>query len=145
ANCHNSLAYELSRMGKLTEAEAEYRAAVTILGKVVDDDPKVFSPRNYLTVTLNNLGGFLLKIGRPAEALDAFGRAFPPHDQMIKEDPADKFWPMMAIKFLVGRGRARRALGDPAGAAADIRHALRRSEGLRLTEGYAAFTIACSH
>ena len=51
----------------------------------------------------------------------------------------------MATRSLVGRGRARRALGDPAGAAADVRHALRLSEGLRLPEGCAAFAIACAH
>ena len=51
----------------------------------------------------------------------------------------------MGARSLVDRGRARRALGDPAGAAADVRHALRLSEGLRLQEGWATFSIACSH
>ena len=64
---------------------------------------------------------------------------------MIKENPAEKDYPTNRVRSLVGRGRARRALGDPAGAAADVRHALRLSEGLRLPEGYAAFSIACSH
>jgi hypothetical protein len=36
-------------------------------------------------------------------------------------------------------------MGDPAGAAADVRHALRLSEGLRLPEGFAVFSAACSH
>ena len=66
-------------------------------------------------------------------------------EQLIKENPADKDYPPNRVRSLVGRGRARRALGDPAGAAADVRHALRLSEGLRLPEGYAAFAIACSH
>ena len=92
-----------------------------------------------------SLGGLLLKLGRPAEALDAYGRAFTLFEQLIKENPADKDYPPNRVRSLVGRGRARRALGDPAGAAADVRHALRLSEGLRLPEGYAAFAIACSH
>ena len=144
ANSHSSLAFALSSMGKLTEAEAECRAAVTILGKVVDDDPKVLFHREILAVTLLKLGGFLLKLGRPAEALDAYGRAFTLAEQLIKENPADKDYPTHRGRSLVGRGRARRAVGDPAGAAADVRHALRLSEGLRLPED-AAFTIACSH
>ena len=44
-------------MGKPTEAEAECRAAVAILGKVVDDDPKVLFHREFLAVALSNLGG----------------------------------------------------------------------------------------
>ena len=145
ANSHSSLALALSRMGKPTEAEAEFRAAVTILGKVVVDDPKVLFHRQDLAEGLNLLGGFLLKLGRSAEALDAYGRAFTLIEQLIKENPAEKDYPPNRVRSLVGRGRARRALGDPAGAAADVRLALRLSEGLRLPEGYAAFRIACSH
>ena len=132
-------------MGKPAEAEAEFRAAVTILGKVVDDDPKVLFHRELLAAALRDLGGFLLKLGRPAEALDAYGRAFTLFEQLFKENPAEKDYPPDRVLSLVGRGRARRALGDPAGAAADVRHALRLSEGLRLPEGYPAFATACAH
>jgi len=142
ANSHNNLAYALSSMGKPTEAEAECRAAIAILGKVIDDDPKVWFHRNFLRISFSMLGGFLLKLGRPAEALDAYGRSYTLLEQLVKEDPAED---PNRRRSLVGRGWARRALGDPAGAAADVRHALRLSEGLRLPEGYAAFTIACSH
>ena len=142
ANSHNSLACALSETGKPTEAEAECRAAITILGKVVDDDPKVLFHRDFLAACLGNLGGHLLKLGRPAEALDAYGRAFTLLEQLVKENPAEE---PDRVRSLVGRGRARRALGDPAGAAADVRHALRLSEGLRLQEGDGAFAIACSH
>ena len=145
ANSKNNLSSALWSMGKLTEAEAECRAAVTILGKVVDDDPKVLYHWELLGAALTQLGGFLLKLGRPAEALDAYGRDFTLSEQLIKEFPAERDDPTDRVRSLVGRGRARRALGDPAGAAADVRHALRLSEGLRLPEGYAAFTIACSH
>jgi tetratricopeptide (TPR) repeat protein len=131
-------------MGKLTEAEAECRAAVTILGKVVDDDPKVLDHRHNLTLALRDLGGSLLKLGRPAEALDTYGRAFTLNEQMIKENPAQDRSDFLG-RSLVGRARAHQALGDPAGAAADVRHALRLFEGQRPPEGYTAFTIACSH
>ncbi len=141
---HNNLAHALSSVGKPTEAEAECRAAITILGKVVDDDPKVSFHRNFLRTSFGILGGSLLKLGRPAEALDAYGRAFTLSEQLIKEIPAEDYASNGCLS-LVGRGLARRALGDPAGAAADLRHALRLSEGLRLPEGYVAFNIACSH
>jgi hypothetical protein len=132
-------------MGKLTEAEAECRAAVTIFGKVVDDDPKVLEHRDMLALALHMLGGVLLKLGRPAEALDACGRSYTLSEQLVKENPAEKDYPPNRVRSLVGRGWARRALGDAAGAAADIRQALRLSEGLRLPEGHAAFSIACAH
>jgi eukaryotic-like serine/threonine-protein kinase len=141
ANSHKSLAYLLLMMGKLTEAEAEYRAAITIFGKVVDDDPKVLFHRFLFARALNDLGGFLLKLGRPAQALDAHGRAFTLFEQLIKENPAEMDYPPNRIQSLVGRGRARRALGDPAGAAADVQQALRLSERLPL-EGYVALSIA---
>jgi hypothetical protein len=64
---------------------------------------------------------------------------------LIKENPAGKDYPPNRVRSLVGRGLARQALGDPAGAAADVRQALKLSEGLRLPEGYAAFTTACAH
>ena len=145
AGSHNNLAYRLSQMGKPTEAEAEFRAAVTILGKVVDDDPKILYHRNVLAVALSWLGGDLLKLGRPAEALDAFGRSFALWEQLIKENPANEDYPPNRVRSLVDLGRARRALGDPAGAAADVRHGLRLSEGLRLPPGWATFCIACAH
>ena len=145
ANSHTSLGGLLFGTGKPTEAEAEFRAAVTILGKVVVDDPKVLYHRELLVVALGQLGGLLLKLGRPAEALDAYGRYLTLSEQLIKENPAEKHYPTERVRSLVGRGWARRALGDPAGAAADVRHALRLSEGLRLPDGYAVFFIACSH
>ena len=116
ANSHNNLASALSRMGKPTEAEAECRAAVTILGKVVEDDPKVLVNREVLAVTLIQLGSFPLKLGRPAESLDAYGRAFTLFEQLIKENPVVTTYPPNQGRSLVGRGRARRALGDHAGA-----------------------------
>ena len=41
-----------------------------------------------------NFGRLLLKLGRPAEALDAYGRAFTLLEQLIKENPADKGLPI---------------------------------------------------
>ena len=143
ATSHRNLGDSLSLAGKPTEAEAEFRAAVTIFGKVVNDDPKILIHREMFAVALNHLGGLLLKLGRSAEALDAYGRAFTLFEPLIKANPAD--FTSNVGQSLVGRGRARRALGDPAGAAADVRQALRLSEGLRLPEGYEAFSLACSH
>ena len=74
------------------------------MGKVVDDDPKVLVHREFLAAALKNLGGLLLKLGRPAEALDAYGRAFTLFEQLIKENPADKDYPLPGP--IAGRARA---------------------------------------
>ena len=145
ANSHNSLARALSETGKPTEAEAECRAAIAIVGKVVDDNPKVLMNREYLAAFLTNLGRQLLKLGRPAEALDAYGRSYTLLDQLVKENPAGQFYIHNRSRSLFERGRARRALGDLVGAAADVRQALRLSEGLRLQDRYGFFAIACAH
>jgi len=63
---------------------------------------------------------------------------------LIKENPAQDY-ATNGVRSLVERGRARRALGDLAGAAADVRQALRLSEGLRLQDRYGFFAIACAH
>ena len=109
ANSHTSLAYDLSMMGKPTEAEAEFRAAITIFGKVVDDDPKVLFHWKLLAQGLNRLKIFL-KLGRPAEALDAYGRAFTLFEQLIKENPTEMDYPTQLAPIAVSRGAARAGL-----------------------------------
>ena len=86
------------------EAEAECRAAIAIFRKVVDDEPKVVSHRDLLAQALNRLGDFLLKLGRPAEALDACGPAFTLLEQLINENPAEKEYPTERVRSLVGPG-----------------------------------------
>ena len=46
----------LSRMDKVSEAEAEYRKAIALLQKLADDYPAVTQFRNELAGSLNNLG-----------------------------------------------------------------------------------------
>ena len=88
---------------------------VLAVWEVVDDEPKVLFHRQILAMAIRGLGNGLLKLGRPGEALDAYGRAVTLTEQLIKENPADKGYPAMRFRSLVDRGRARWALGDPAG------------------------------
>ena len=64
---------------------------------------------------------------------------------MVKENPTDKDYPYHRGLALIGRGLARRALGDAAGAAADIRQALSLTDGLPVQRGISSFFIACYH
>ena len=77
-------------------------------------------------LALKNLGDVALKLGRAAEALDAYGRAdHSPRTAGQGESDEDVVPHLTWPDRCVGRGLARRALGDPAGAAADVRQALR--------------------
>ena len=97
--------FALSETGKPTEAEAECRTAIAILRKLVDDDPKVLEHREFLAQALSNLGGWLLKLGRPAEALDAYERAITLLEQLVKENPANKDY-TTSPGLIAGRARA---------------------------------------
>jgi tetratricopeptide (TPR) repeat protein len=94
---------------------------------------------------LFNFGGLLRKVGRPAEALERNGEAIALIEQSIKENPKNLVSPNNLVRSLTGRGLARRALGDPAGAAADIRRAVSLSEGLPALGGFGPYNGACAH
>ena len=56
-------------------------------------------------MALGLLSNGLLKLGRPAEALDAYGRADTLTEKLTKENPADKGYPAYAVP-IAGRSRA---------------------------------------
>ena len=45
--------------------------------------------RDMLALSSSQLGDVALKLGRPAEALDGYGRAFALLEQLINENPTD--------------------------------------------------------
>ena len=62
---------------------------------------------------------------------------------MVKESPTETSFRSILASSLLGRGLARRDLGDPAGAAADVRRALGLLEGLPSRGGEELFHTAC--
>ncbi len=78
----NDLATTIGRIALLVagtgqpgEAEAEYRAALTIRRKLVKDHPAVTEFRNGLAVIQTNLGVLLAATGRKREAEAEYGAA----------------------------------------------------------------------
>jgi hypothetical protein len=87
----------------------------------------------------------LRRLGRPAEALDHCKRAVTVREALVKEDPLTTVYRGGLAETYLNRGLARRALGDLAGAAADLRRALALYDGLESRTGEQGFLFACSH
>ena len=84
-------------------------------------------------------------LGREAEARDGYERAIALFERLVAENPARTLYRGRLAWSLRRRGLARRALGDPAGAAADARRALSLFEGLPSRSGEDSFEEGCCH
>jgi serine/threonine-protein kinase len=125
----NGLGRLLQQMGRPSAAEAEYRRALAIVPKL-EDKPNAAAYSDDAATTENNLSVVLRRLGRAAEARDHAERAVALREALLQEYPMPPYHPW--VPFLRGnlawtclnRGLARRALGDAAGAVADIRRAV---------------------
>src|SRR5262249_26924799 len=84
-------------------------------------------------------------LGRPAEARDGCDQAIALRAALVREVPKVPIYRSHLAYSFLRRGLARGDLGDPAGAAADVRRAVALGEGLpsRTAEGW--FQTACAH
>jgi hypothetical protein len=92
-----------------------------------------------------SISDVLLRLGRPAEARDGYDRAVAIIEPPARENPKVPVYRNCLAKGLQGRAMARLALGDPAGAAADIRRALGIWDGLPKRSHEEWFATACCH
>ena len=111
--------------GKPSDAEPEYRKALTIYRKLVEDDPKVLDYRFEAAQADHLLSVVCRRLGRPAEALDNAERDVAACEVLVKEDPRKPSYGARLAESYLGRGQARLASGDFAGAATDLRRALK--------------------
>ncbi len=115
----------LLQRGKSEEAEAECRTAVAIAQKLADDSPAVADFRDDLVMALMCLGDVVRALGRPAEARGPYQRAMDMVEPLVRESPAGpRYYKTLLFSTLWRRGLTLHDLGDPAGAAADLRRAL---------------------
>ena len=87
----------------------------------------------------------LRRLGRPAEARDGCERAIAIREALVKEIPKVPMYRSHLAESYRRRGLARRDLGDPAGAAADVRRAVALCDGLPSRSGEEWFETACAH
>ena len=111
--------------------------------KLADDSPKVPMHRDSWPWPLHRTSADqLLKLGRLAEARDGYDRAIALENSWSKRIRAVA--PDL-VRSLVGARWARpRALGDPAGAASDVRRALGLYDGLSERSNDEWFHTACA-
>ena len=74
--------------GRPAEAEAEYREALAIRRKLVDDNPADTEFRNRLAVSHNNLGILLSQTGKPSEAEAEYREALAIRRKLADDNPA---------------------------------------------------------
>jgi serine/threonine-protein kinase len=124
----------LEYRGDLSNAEAEHRKALAIFHMLADSNPRLPVYRNSVASAHAALSSVLRRLGRPAEARDHDEWAIAAREGVVKEDPTNREYREglsgdYVSRGLCGdylsRGMTRRALGDFAGSAADIRRALK--------------------
>jgi serine/threonine-protein kinase len=145
ANCHNILGLFLFRAGRPSEAEAECRTALEFQQKLCDDHPDDVLIRRHLAYVLNTLGDVVRSRGRVAEAGELYEREIGLREPLIRKNPTDRvqrYWMAVAIRR---RGLAKGGLGNPSGAAADLRRALGLCNGLPPRSDDELFETACCH
>jgi tetratricopeptide (TPR) repeat protein len=137
---HSNLGWMLAQTGKPLKAEAEFRAALALFHKLAENNPKIPFYRENAPNVENNLSVVLRRLGRPAEARDHIERAVAARETSIRPDKSGGL-----AESCLNRGLVRRALGDPAGAAADLRRATALYEALPWRGGEEWFLSGCVH
>ena len=132
-------------MGKPVEAEAECRTAVTIWQNLVEDTPGVALYRCMFAQSVQNLGDVVRSVGRFAEARGYYEKAIAVEEPQVREEPTIKVHRYDLACLMRRRGLTLVHLGDPAGAAADIRRALQFFDGLPSPSPGGLFEKACCH
>ncbi len=145
AECDTKLGRLLLQMGKPVEAEAECRAAVAIWQKLVEDTPGVALYRCMLAQSVQNLGDVGRSSGRFAEARGYYERAIGLEEPQVRAEPTITVHRYDLACLIRRRGLTLVDLGDVAGAAEDIRRALRTLDGLPLLSAGELFQKACCH
>jgi tetratricopeptide (TPR) repeat protein len=142
---HRILGVLLLQLRKPVEAEAECRNALVLGEKLADDNPSVAFRGWQLVSALNSLGDVLRSSGRAAEARGYYERAIASWQRVVREDKANPGNRYDLAGSLWRRALTLRDLGDPTGAAADLRRAMKLVDNLSWQSGQASFETACCH
>jgi eukaryotic-like serine/threonine-protein kinase len=141
----NGRGWRLSQTGRPSEAAAAYRESMAILQKLCDDNPKVPDYLKDLANVAHNLSVAQRRLGRPDEALRQCERAVTILVDLVREHPESVEYADYLAESYLNRGMARCALGDAAGAAADLRGALATFAAVPPRWPERRFVSACAH
>ncbi len=144
---HNYLGVERWQMGRLGEAETEFRTALAIQQKLADESPSIAFFRDRVACCLIYLGDVVRSRGRAADAKDLYERAIAMKEDQVRADPTNLEHRYALVCSIRRRGLTHRDLGEPARAAAEVRRALALSDGLppRSAWELLEMEVACCH
>ena len=142
---HLAIGFVLLRTGKPAEAEAEFRKALPISQKLVDDNPTVPNHRFGLSTVLTNLAVTVHSLGLAGEAREFCDRSMVTAERLVQESPTNTIFCDLLAGTLRHRSLARSDLGDAAGAKADARRALSLFNRSASRSSALWFATACCH
>ena len=135
----------LWQSGRSSDAESEDRAAAAIYRDLANHNPKVPDYSDGLATAMTNLGDVLRPGGQTAAARDAYNEAIAVRERLVAAHPKSPTYRGNLAGSLRRRGLARRDLGDPTGATADVWQALELFDGLTSRSREAWYETACCH
>ena len=133
------------QIGRLSDAEAECRASLVGIEELGRDYPGHLLLANHLPHVLCELGDVVRSLGRFDEARTLYERLVAVSEPPVVETPNDPEYLVKLVGALWRRGLTRRALGDIAGAVADVRRAVELSDRLPARTATYQVERACSH
>jgi serine/threonine-protein kinase len=145
ASIHTILGLALYNNGNPVEGEAECRRAVAMRQNLIDDSPADLSRIELLASDLEQLGDAARSHGNIAVAKEAYERAIALVESRIRDDPTNQRYRIALADFTCRRGITLGLLGDSAGAATDVRRALKICDGLTLELGLDWYNASCCH
>jgi tetratricopeptide (TPR) repeat protein len=130
------------QLGQSSEARESYQHALPVAQKLVDANPTVVRFQMLLALIDNNLGRLLAREKQFPAGLASFDAGLAIRQKLVEAEPKNPQW-TRDLGFSYGwRGAARLAAGQPALAAADLRHAVDVWSGNMGNEAATYFEIA---
>jgi serine/threonine protein kinase/tetratricopeptide (TPR) repeat protein len=145
ASIHSILGLALYNTGKVVDGEAECRRGVAMRQKLIDDSPDDLSRKELLAYDLELLGDAARSHGNIAVAKEAYEQAIALVEPLTRDAPTNKRYRIALADFTWRRGITLGLLGDPAGAATNVRRALKMSDGMTLEHGLDWYNASCCH
>jgi eukaryotic-like serine/threonine-protein kinase len=105
ANCQNGFGLFLQKVGRVAEAEAQFRAAIATGSGNVKAFSDEFDARSDLAIAQRNLASLLEDQGRWAEAEDLFRTSLAEREALARANPE-------VPQYLLFRGSGRRSLAE---------------------------------
>jgi tetratricopeptide (TPR) repeat protein len=142
--CRNYFGPLLLHMGRTAEARDECLATLALSRRLADEYPTTHRAR-IVSWSLLNLGDVERSLGRNAEAKHLYEMATSLTESLFHENPKDADRRNDLVELIRRRAMTLRDLGDPNGAAAEVRRALQLAEGLPPGTVTYLFETACCH